>query len=151
MNEPGQFGPDLAEFARKTLLRADLLKRGIGIKLFSAVIKDSPVGNPDLWKRKKAPPGYVGGRFRANWNCSLGRADTTTTESTAKQLAIPRMQEVVLTGDRNTVDFLANSLPYARRLEYGWSKQAPNGMVRRNVIRFRRLISSELKRLQASD
>jgi hypothetical protein len=149
MNAPADFGPDLAEFARKTLLRADLLKRGIGIKLFTAVIRDSPVGNPDLWKSKKAPVGYVGGRFRANWHCSLGAANTSTTESTRHQNAIPAMQTVVLTGDRNTVDWLANSLPYARRLEYeGWSTQAPQGMVRRNVARFRRLISQELARLK---
>lgn len=29
-----------------------------------------------------------------------------------------------------------NSVPYIRRLEYGWSKQAPAGMVRVNLKRF---------------
>jgi hypothetical protein len=34
------------------------------------------------------------------------------------------------------VIYLTNALPYARRLEYGWSKQAPSGMVRISAMRF---------------
>lgn len=140
----GAFGPDLAEFVRKTLERADVLKRAVAIKLFSAVIRDSPVGDPDLWK-SKPPAGYVGGRFRANWNCTVGEADTSTTESTNHQGAIPAMQVVVLASDRTQVNWLSNSLPYAARLEYeSWSRQAPAGMVRRNAARIKKLISQEM-------
>ena len=32
--------------------------------------------------------------------------------------------------------YLSNGLPYAKRLENGWSRQAPTGMVRINVARF---------------
>ena len=31
---------------------------------------------------------------------------------------------------RGNVGVITNPLPYIRRLEYGWSKQAPNGMAR---------------------
>lgn len=148
MNNGGQFGPDLAEFARKTLLRQDLLKRAVAIKLFSSIIRDSPVGDPDLWK-SKPPVGYVGGRFRANWNCTIGAADTSTTESTDFAAAIPAVIQVCEASDRKDVNWLANSLPYAERLEKGWSRQAPAGMVRRNVTRIKRLVTQELQRIKA--
>jgi len=144
----GRFGQDISEFARLTLLRADMLKRAVAIKLFSAVIRDSPVGDPDLWK-SKPPAGYVGGRFRANWNCTVGAADTSTSVSTDYGAAIPKVIEVCERSDRNDINWLANSLPYAARLEYeGWSRQAPQGMVRRNTARIKRLISQQLAQVR---
>lgn len=149
---------DFNEFARKTLDRADKLIRAVGIKTFSAVIRDTPVGDPDLWKagkadsegRKKGPKGYVGGRLRANWNCSLGMADATTTESTAHGAAIPAMIKKCTEADRKDELWLSNSLPYAHRIEYdGHSRQAPQGMVRRNVTRIKRIISGELRKLKS--
>jgi hypothetical protein len=35
---------------------------------------------------------------------------------------------------------MTNALPYARRLEYGWSRQAPYGMVRYSVLEYRRFL-----------
>lgn len=148
---------DFNEFARKTLERADKLIRAVGIKTFSAVIRDTPVGDPDLWKgtkkdakgRGKGPAGYVGGRLRANWNCSLGAADTATSESTAHAGAIPAVTKTCEEADRKDTLWLSNSLPYAARIEYeGHSKQAPEGMVRRNVTRIKRIISGELRNLK---
>jgi hypothetical protein len=142
-------GESFADFVRKTLERADVLKRAVAIKLFSSVIRDSPVGDPDLWK-SKPPAGYVGGRFRANWNCTVGTADTSTSESTNQAAAIPAMIQVVQPTTRHDINWLSNSLPYAARLEYeGWSRQAPAGMVRRNTARIKRLISQELARTKA--
>ena len=149
---------DFNEFARKTLDRADKLIRAVGIKTFSAVIRDTPVGNPDLWKsqqgkdlkNRKGPAGYVGGRLRANWQCSLGMADTSTDESTEHGRSIPAMTKTVEGADRKDTLWLANSLPYASRIEYdGHSKQAPEGMVRRNVTRIKKIISGELRKLKS--
>ena len=81
----------------------------------------------------KAGKGYVGGRFRANWNVAFGAPDTTTTEEVdpSGNKSKARMREEVLSFnfDGKSV-FLSNSLPYSMRLEYGYSKQAPAGMVR---------------------
>jgi len=148
---------DFGQFRGKTTSRCDALLRAVGIKLFSSVIKDTPVGNPDLWKqgkadakgRKKPPAGYVGGRLRANWNCSLAMPDTSTTESVNHGQAIPKMQAVCLTADRKDVLWLSNSLPYAYRIEYeGHSRQAPFGMVRRNKTRIETLVHRELLKLK---
>lgn len=150
---------DFDEFARKTAERADKLIRAVGIKTFSAIIKDTPVGNPDLWKSqegkalkdRKGPEGYVGGRLRANWNCTLGMADTGTDESTEHSRSIPLVANTCKEADRTKVLWLANSLPYAARIEYdGHSSQAPEGMVRRNVARIKKIISTELRSLKGS-
>lgn len=147
---------DFNEFARKTLERADRLIRAVGIKTFSSVIRDTPVGDPDLWKanegktKPKPPPGYVGGRLRANWRCSLAMPDTSTDESVDKNRGIVAVNDVCATADRKKILWLANSLPYAWRIEYeGWSRQAPEGMVRRNVTRIKKIISGELRNLKS--
>lgn len=151
------------EFVRKTLERADRLIRAVGIKTFSAVIRDTPVGDPDLWQsswldskdratvaNNPGLEGYVGGRLRANWQCSLGMADTTTDESTQHGRSIPAMMAICEKADRKDTLWLSNSLPYASKIEYdGHSQQAPEGMVRRNVARIKKIISGELRNLKS--
>lgn len=43
------------------------------------------------------------------------------------------------------VVYLTNSLPYAQRLEHGWSKQAPRGMVRLSAIEFKRFVRQAIR------
>lgn len=162
---------NFTEFANKTLQRADIMIRAVGIKTFSAVIRDTPVGDPDLWKGS-APAGYVGGRLRGNWRCSLAMPDTTTftapkgdgkkgEKKGGKQArvqyknfpdvgtVISSVNNVCQSATRKNVLWLANSLPYAYRVEYeGWSRQAPEGMVRRNVARIKKIISGELRKVK---
>lgn len=82
-----------------------------------------------------AGKGYVGGRFRANWQFGAGSADTTTTEDTDASGAatLARLKGAIDGAAIGGMWIVSNSLPYAKRLEYGWSKQAPGGMVRLTV------------------
>ena len=137
------FALDLSKAIEKAKDKAELAVRKIAIDLFNDVIMMSPVGNPDLWKYPKE--GYVGGRFRANWNCSIGSPDTSTTESVdpSGSAATGRVTAVVLgyqLGEKSI--YLCNSLPYAERLENGWSDQAPQGMVRLSIIETNNAISN---------
>jgi hypothetical protein len=155
---------DIIKFSTKSFGRVLSLKRAVAVKLFSAVIKDSPVGNPDLWKINEgkngdddgsnniiAPEGYVGGRLRANWNTSIGNPDISTSESVDFAATLRKIPEAVKAGTLETDIYLSNSLPYAERIEYdGHSSQAPAGMLRRNVARFRLLIQAELRKLKTS-
>lgn len=79
-----------------------------------------------------AGKGYVGGRFRANWQFGVGSADTTTTEGTDANgnATLARLKGAIDGAKIGGTWIVSNSLPYAKRLEYGWSKQAPAGMVR---------------------
>ena len=43
--------------------------------------------------------------------------------------------------------YMVNNLPYARRLEYGWSKQSPSGVVRITVQNYTRYLEKAVKSL----
>jgi len=124
------FGGDLERFRLKAGAMHEDIVRGVEIQLFSAVIMDSPVDT---------------GRFRGNWQASTGVPLESELEAFDPQgtRAIGAMTEFVqgLRGAR--VTWLANNLPYAERLEYGWSRQAPQGMVRRNIARFQRIVDEQ--------
>lgn len=85
----------------------------------------------------KAPKGYVGGRFRGNWQTSVGQAVTFSVDRidpTGAQASAEVVATVPATA--GNVVYLTNNLIYGPRLEYeGWSKQAPAGMVRVNMAR----------------
>lgn len=57
-------------------------------------------------------------------------------------------QQSVIDKDRyqlGTTIEIRNELPYMQRLEYGWSKQAPKGMVRISSLKFRQFLNTAIK------
>lgn len=95
--------------------------------------------------------GYVGGRFRGNWQLSyrgfptrqLDRIDPTGAETMADGAA-------KLAGfTAGPPIFIVNNLPYGPRLEYeAWSSQAPAGMVRITVAEFQQIMAEEVAALK---
>lgn len=111
------------------------------ISLFNGVILSSPVGNNYLWENpNSAPPGYTGGRFRSNWFLSFDTPSSQTTDSTSDQQK--RLSEIASISKLKYSDsyVLTNNLPYAERLENGWSTQSPAGIVAPNQARINRQI-----------
>ena len=97
------------------------------IDLTSDIISDTPVDT---------------GRLKNNWFPSVGTASEQTTEATANE-AGDRSNSLV--NNQLTLDktfYFTNNLPYAFRIEFeGWSKvKAPQGMVRRNAIRWKQIV-----------
>ena len=123
------FSTQIAEFGPRAAARINDIRRGVTMKLFSAIILDTPVDE---------------GTLRANWQCTLDAPATGTLERQDKSGRIPiaEAQTVTNASDGDTPVFLTNNLPYAVKIEFeGWSHtKAPEGMVRRNVVRFGRLI-----------
>ena len=137
----GQFSLAISQFAAKAGDRADQVVRQVTLDVAGRIIARSPVGNPSNWKRP-APPGYVGGRFRANWRIGVGGPATGTTEMIdpdggATNGAIAAALPAKAAG---TVLYLTNNLPYAWALEHGHSKQRPNGMVGLTVLEFAAIV-----------
>ena len=129
------FADSVGKWSQKTQKEIDVKVRATTLDLFRSIILMSPVGNPTLWKHK-APKGYVGGRFRANWNTSVGQPNLGTTAAIDPSGAAAISGVMTGMGGAGTVTYMANGLPYGERLEYeGWSKQAPAGFVRVNVAR----------------
>ena len=103
------------------------------LELSTAIIKDTPAKT---------------GRARGNWQASIGRGATGEVSvvnkraGEAKAISNVNQKASVAVGD---LYYLTNNVPYIERLEYGWSKQAPGGMVRKNMQNFNRLLVKNIK------
>ena len=116
------FALNLAKQIEAAKEQSELVAKKIMIELFNRVIQKSPVDT---------------GRFRANWNCSIGSPDLSTSQAIdpSGSGAISKATSTVVSYTLNGQSvFLTNNLPYADRLENGWSDQAPNGMVRLSMM-----------------
>jgi len=120
------FSEQIRRFAEKTNDTIDNVVADYAVGVSSAIIQRTPVGNPSLWEGK-APPGYVGGTARANWIPSIGQPQTSAIESTDDPSSKVTAIKEQIAGN---VFYLTNNVPYIERLEYGWSTQAPKGMMR---------------------
>lgn len=128
------FSDQLGEFCRRSGRDMNRVKKAVAIKLFNAIVMDTPV---------------LTGHLRGNWRFSIGTADTSTSPITRDETGAISTQLINITVNSSQGDdaiIMSNSLPYVQRIEYdGWSHtKAPFGMVRRNVIRFEILLQEAL-------
>lgn len=137
-----------AQYRRET---HNLFVSAINATLEPGEKKVRPLGRKKLAQmyRLTAGKNYVGGRFRGSWAISVGAASTkepgridpggaqTIAEESAKLAGFTAGPAIYLT----------SNVPYAVRLEYGWSKQAPAGMVRITVQEFGRVVSEATRAL----
>lgn len=130
-----KFTLDIQAFVAKAKKNPETVMRSVSLKLFSAIIKASPVDT---------------GRFRGNWQ-TTGVTPATGliagVDPTGNKAVNSAATFITNAPGWNTFT-LTNNLPYAERLEYGWSKQAPTGIVRVNVIRFQQLINEEAAKVR---
>lgn len=144
------FALDLKAFADKTNKVADAVVRKIVIDVGTALVMKSPVGDAKYWTHL-APKGYVGGRFRGNWQYAEGEPDASTSE-TIDPSGSATISGIVGKIDEKAagkVHYITNSLPYAIRLEDGWSyRQAPNGMVHLTVAEFEPIVKEAAEALR---
>ena len=130
-----KFTLDIQAFVAKAKKNPETVMRSVSLKLFSAIIKASPVDT---------------GRFRGNWQTTgvtpatglIAGVDPTGNK------AVNSAATFITNAPGWDTFTLTNNLPYAERLEYGWSKQAPTGIVRVNVIRFQQLINEEAAKVK---
>ena len=167
------FALDISKFAEKCAKNSDQVVRKTVIDIASSLVDKSPVGDPKTWvslmpytslmtkadkarqrpktmTRRKPPPGYAGGRFRANWQLGVdvhpeGEIDALD-KSGAKTKAKARAQ--IPKQAAGHVYTITNNLPYAQALEDGHSRQAPHGMVGLTKIEFQGIIKKSLAGLE---
>lgn len=104
---------------------------------------------PKLLKRGQgvlaAGKGYTGGRFRGNWQIGFNTAPEGETDridkSGAETLAAGSAMLAQFRAANDSVIYFVNNVPYAVRLEFGYSKQAPRGMVRITAQEFQKLFN----------
>lgn len=141
------FALDVSRFVEKAKKNPETVMRQVSLKLFSAIIKASPVDT---------------GRFRMNWQASGSAPASGTTVATDQSggKAISAVAEYVLKAPDWSEFTMANNLPYASVIEYGgypgdgpntvggFSKQAPQGVVRVNITRFNALLEQEAAKVK---
>lgn len=143
------FALSLGQFAKQAGDNARTVVRKVSTDVLTRIVQRTPVGNPTLWK-SKPPPGYVGGRLRANWAASYQFPAVRVTIDVD-----PTGERTILKGaatiGRAMGDepiFITNSLPYAIPVEYGHSSvQAPAGMVRITVTEFQTYVDNAVRSL----
>ena len=126
---------DINALLQKVGDKAQEVARQLAINLQNSVILKSPVDT---------------GRFRNNWTCGINAVNTATTEAVDKTGAdaLSRTKSTLQNFQMGDTVYLTNSLPYAQRLEYGWSQQAPAGMVEITVTEFRQYLQKVMTELK---
>ena len=130
------FADQLRAFEAKTLDKMSRAARKVSLDAFSEVIRMSPVDT---------------GRFRGNWQVAVGSMPSGTIEATdpSGNTVIARVQGATAGLNPGDVIYMVNNLPYAQRLEDGWSGQAPAGMVRLTVQRWQPIVDEIIKQIGA--
>ncbi len=121
------FSGDLAKFAEKAGVSMDTVVKKVVVEVGNSLVRMTPVDT---------------GRARANWNISENAPDASTNfqvdpagMATMGKIASYNVQA-------GGVYVISNSLPYIERLEHGWSKKAPAGMVRVTAARFQHFVKT---------
>lgn len=118
--------------------------------MFTGFVKNSPV---------------LTGVFRASWNFSVGSIDMSVqpripgakqdknlrmSEEEASQIALDKMKSGLSKVTANQPVFITNAVSYARVLEEGYSKKAPQGIVSKifpqEVAKMRRALRAASKK-----
>lgn len=152
------FAVDLNKWIAKANENTEKLVREVVIGVGERIVERTPVGDPEQWgsliradgSRRPPPPGYVGGRARANWQYGFGAApddDLPDIDATG-QASLNRIEAGVGSAQAAGIHYIANNLPYAQALEDGHSTQAPNGMVGLAAVEFQSIVDEEAAKLK---
>jgi len=133
-------------------VKSRFLKRSsdlIGLVVFKiadSIIEMSPVGDKSYWKYpESAPKGYAGGRFRANWDYGFNSIPRSQYDTTDKSGNTSRARVQSGFNEAFGMHYISNNLEYSQKLENGWSRQAPNGMVKLTAMKFSQIVKSALR------
>lgn len=128
------FAEGVGSFALNVPKNMEDAIQATAFQLFSDIIRATPVDE---------------GTARANWILTFNQPSTATvkTKDTSPngQSSIAKVSQRIFDKERDRY-ILTNNLPYIERLEFGYSKQAPAGMVRINVARFNQILAKEAKK-----
>lgn len=126
------FGIDVSKFVKVAGENVDQSFGSVTLKIFNEIVQNTPVDT---------------GRAKGSWTIGVDRLPTAFRNRKDKggNLTIRAAQSKVSKAKAGRSFFIASNLLYMPRLEYGWSKQAPNGMVRRAIRKFRRFMRQAVR------
>lgn len=138
------FGGDIAKFAEKAKSNSNKVVKKVVFDISSRLVYRTPVGDPSYWQ-SPPPPGYVGGRARGNWQYALD-APNLDGDNAIDPLGASTLDgiiaEIPTDSAAGHVHYITNTLPYIKRLEEGYSRQAPpQGIVALTVMEYKDIVS----------
>lgn len=123
-NNVFKFNADLDAFSKKIGVQLEVVLKKVALTIFESIVKRTPVDT---------------GVARASWvigvNAFAQPADIHLTKGEklspeqATEISMARSTSIQVPNPFSFI-MISNYLPYIMRLEYGWSRQAPAGMVR---------------------
>jgi hypothetical protein len=122
------FSDEISRFANRSKSNLEAVTTKVLLDIGTRLVMRSPVGDAKYWK-SKPPAGYVGGRFRANWQYGYETPILNEVVGTDKSgsKTIGTISGKII--PKPAIHYLTNNVPYAKRIENGWSRQAPAGLV----------------------
>lgn len=122
------FADDVHKWAKRTGARADQVPRIVAVQIAGQIIERTPVDT---------------GRAKGNWQATIETPASGVLEDEDKSGSGTMQKAYRVANDFKAghVFYLVNNLPYIRRLEQGWSRQAPAGMVAVTASEFRQAVA----------
>jgi hypothetical protein len=126
------FALQMKKFENLTEKKAEAIFKKVCFELSSDIIATTPVDS---------------GRAKGNWQPDInsvasGIIEVEDIQGSATVTKVGTSTNNLKLGQYFT---LTNNLPYILRLEYGYSRKSPNGMVDINVMRFNNIVQSTAK------
>lgn len=121
------FASDLQQFAKKTRITMTKIVKKVAIDMTAEIVQKTPVDT---------------GHARSNWflgKALTGAIDTKDSKNGSPSIArAASFAQNVVFGD---VFYIHNNVHYVWNLEYGSSRQAPQGMARITVDRWQEMVN----------
>ena len=126
------FELQMKEFESMTTEKSELLFKKVCFDLSNSIIMDTSV---------------LSGRARGNWQPDINsiQNDVLEIEDKSGNATVAKVASQTNNLKIGQYFTLTNNLPYILRLEYGWSKKSPNGMLGINVMRFQNFVNQANK------
>ncbi len=131
-----QTDADIARVVAKMRRAPEQLKRALVLEAVSRVVRRTPVDT---------------GRARGNWQVTMSApGDGYEWDRYDRSGTVALAQAQTVNAPIGVPVYIVNNLPYIERLEHGWSKQAPAGMVGITAVEIQPLADQIALRIQGS-
>jgi len=127
------FALDLSKFSKLTEKKMETVVKKVFIGLSTDIIKGVPI---DTGRARGSFLPAIN-KFSDEVSNTLDRSGNVTISKATSKANEYKLGDMIS---------LTSNLPYIKRLEYGWSKQAPSGFVRLNIARFQTWVDKEARK-----
>ena len=130
-----KFKKQLEEFGVKSKKRMVEAAGNATLKMLENIVVDTPVDT---------------GLAASNWFVGINEKTDKTTDDTSLNNLIDADKTVSLAKVNPKSDesfVIYNNIHYIQYLEYGWSVQAPQGMYRKNIVKWRKILEAEAQKV----